>query len=211
MRQHPVHSSNNWRERSLGSGDDAFKKDEQPPQWNRWTGGPRKGGQKPAKDVGKVESDTNRIYVGNMVYHATPEDVMKHITDAGFEVKNLDMSMDPFTGRNPSYCFADLAGVEQARKAIETLNGTALLGRTLKVKPCVIKKPKRDQNQPIIDRWTRTDAEDHWRGVGDKKVRLFVGGLPKPVSQSEGEKWIQEIFSGYKMCVQHSTFACAVL
>jgi RNA recognition motif-containing protein len=114
--------------------------------------------------------------------------------------------MDPFTGRNPSYCFVDLVDADEARRAIETLNGTSLLGRVLKVKPCVIKKPSQGKDQPVIDRWARTDAEGYWRGVGDKEVRLFVAGLPKPGSQVEGEKMMREIFSGFKVYVQISAF-----
>lgn len=208
MRRHLAHSSTNWRERAKepGKADNGFTRDDQPRDMvsSRY---PRKPGPwtksvRRAEPIGKPLPESNRIYVGNMLYHATPEDVMAHLTDAGFEVQNIDMSMDPFTGRNPSYCFVDLTDASQAQRAIETLNGTTLLGRVLKVKPCIIKEPNHERDQPVIDRWSRTDAEGHWKGVGDSKVRLFVAGLPKPGSQLEGEKMIHEIFAGFKMYAQ---------
>lgn len=45
------------------------------------------------------------------------------------------MSVDPFTGRNLSYCFVELKTAGDADYAIKELNGRAMLGRPLKVGP----------------------------------------------------------------------------
>lgn len=47
------------------------------------------------------------------------------------------MSIDPFTGRNPSYAFVDLTKSTHAQRAITELDGKEMLGRPIKVKPAV--------------------------------------------------------------------------
>ena len=45
----------------------------------------------------------------------------------------VDISIDPFTGRNPSYCFVDFDNQAEADRARETLRGKQLRGRPIKV------------------------------------------------------------------------------
>jgi RNA recognition motif-containing protein len=42
------------------------------------------------------------------------------------------MSIDPFSGRNPSYCFVDLASTENASAVIQKLKNKTIRGRPLK-------------------------------------------------------------------------------
>jgi len=74
-----------------------------------------------------------RIYLGNLPYQATPQDVQQYLNDAGFEVERVDMTIDPLSGRNPSYCFAELFSVEEAQRALSALPGASFMGRPLKV------------------------------------------------------------------------------
>lgn len=82
---------------------------------------------------------STRIYVGNLLYKAQSQDVEELFKANGFAAK-IDMSTDPFTGRNPSYCFVDLETVELAQIAMKDLDGMELLGRPIKIKPGVSKK-----------------------------------------------------------------------
>jgi len=47
------------------------------------------------------------------------------------------MSVDPMTGRNPSYCFVDFTSKELAERVMEEYDGRTFLRRPLKVKPGV--------------------------------------------------------------------------
>jgi RNA recognition motif-containing protein len=99
-------------------------------------------------------AEETRIYVGNMPYTATRADVEKVFLDSGYNMLarigsvsgvrlltnssvNVDISIDRFTLRNPSYCFVDLATNEEAREAMQSLSGVEFKGRPLKIKPCV--------------------------------------------------------------------------
>jgi RNA recognition motif-containing protein len=76
---------------------------------------------------------SKRIYIGNLPYVAQAQDVEQYLEEAGFQIERLDMSTDPFTGRNPSYCFAELFSAEEAERAINLLPGASFMGRPLRV------------------------------------------------------------------------------
>lgn len=76
-----------------------------------------------------------RLYVGNLLYSAQGTDVEQFFADNGFKVAQISMSTDPFTGRNPSYCFVDLETADEATKAMAELNGKEVLGRPVKINP----------------------------------------------------------------------------
>lgn len=92
-----------------------------------------------------------RLYVGNLLYTASREDVEELFTSNGFTLSGISMSVDPFvstshfycfgsmlilvgqTHRNPSYCFVDLESPDEANRALEAMQGKELLGREVKL------------------------------------------------------------------------------
>ena len=97
--------------------------------YNNW-GGNRGGGQ---GGQGGQGANGNRMYVGNLIYTAQPGDITAFFEGAGFKVTNIQISMDPMTGRNPSYCFVDFETPEEAQRAKNQLNGQQILGREVKI------------------------------------------------------------------------------
>ncbi|WEW58995.1 hypothetical protein PRK78_004463 [Emydomyces testavorans] len=171
-----------------------------------------------APDVPASFAEGRRLYVGNMPYMAKKEDVEALFSSAVehgkgyYQIERIDISIDPFTGRNPSFCFVELANKEQATDAMEELDGKDMLGRPVKIKPGVPKSPKpqfgrrnpsnQDEQLPppfIFDRWGRDDAASHWYGVADEGRRLFVGGLPRMPNQATADYEIQKLFYGFKI------------
>ena len=49
--------------------------------------------------------------------------------------ENLDMSVDPFTSRNPGFCFVDFSNKADAGSVLSTFGGKEFLGRRIKVGP----------------------------------------------------------------------------
>ena len=132
-----------------------------------------------------------------------------------YDSEHINMSIDPYTGRNPSYGFVEVATKKQADRAMLELNGTEFLGRPVKVGPGVArsrnKRPReeldqrahnpRNNTRPVFDRWTRTDAPDHWKGYTEQGRRLFVGGLPRMPDHHTVNADVRELFKGYSVCV----------
>lgn len=128
--------------------------------------------------------------------------------------ERIDIAIDPFTGRNPSYCFVDLESKELADRAMVALDGREMLGRPIKIKPGVAKNsaeriqqrmeglPNRDKVTPGgVDRWRRNDGPSYGKMNSDSSRRLYVGGLPKLVDQDTISSGITQFFRGYNMYV----------
>lgn len=75
---------------------------------------------------------SNRLYVGNLPFHAT-EDLISAKFAACGEVREVALMLDRMTGRSRGFCFVEMATQEGAEKALAELNGQDFEGRALRV------------------------------------------------------------------------------
>ena len=68
------------------------------------------------------------IYVGNLPYSTTPDDLREVFTAFG-EVSAARIVNDRETGRAKGFGFVEMPNDEEAKKAIEALNGNDIGGR----------------------------------------------------------------------------------
>ena len=80
------------------------------------------------------------IYVGNLSYQATPNDLSEVFTEYG-TVKRVSLPTDRETGRLRGVAFVELAEEDQEDAAIAELDGSEWMGRQLKVNKA---KPRED-------------------------------------------------------------------
>lgn len=136
FQQYPARAvaSNNWRNK-----DDSPRGDPQPRQSYR--GGGRFDSPRQSGGYGGQQQQVSetRLYVGNLLYSAQKDDIAQFFAENGFNVANLNMSIDPETGRNPSYCFVDFDTADEASRAMSELNGRDVMGRTVRISPGVQK------------------------------------------------------------------------
>ncbi|KAJ6010423.1 hypothetical protein N7451_001835 [Penicillium sp. IBT 35674x] len=179
------------------------KKALNPPSPSPRTNTSRTAFSRPGSHVPQAISDGRRLYVGNMPYTAKSEDVEALFTASEFSIERIDIAIDPFTGRNPSYCFVDLHTKEQAERAMIDLDGKDMLGRPVKIKPGVAKSSaerasEQQQRSPIaMDRWRRSETESSPRISSDSSQRVYVGGLPRVAEPEVAEAQIKTFFQGY--------------
>jgi RNA recognition motif-containing protein len=81
------------------------------------------------------------IYVGNLSHDITEDELRQAFADHG-EVASANVISDKFTGRSRGFGFVEMPKDDEARAAIEALNGTDLKGRTLNVNEA---KPRADK------------------------------------------------------------------
>ncbi|SKA71096.1 RNA recognition motif domain-containing protein [Desulfobaculum bizertense] len=74
---------------------------------------------------------SKNIYVGNLAWGATDEDLNDLFADYG-EVESARVIMDRETGRSRGFGFVEMEE-QGADQAIEALNGSSFMGRTLRV------------------------------------------------------------------------------
>jgi cold-inducible RNA-binding protein len=75
---------------------------------------------------------TMKIYVGNLSYEVTEEELRQEFTAFG-EVTSVSIIRDKYTGRSKGFGFVEMASVSEGQAAIAGLNGKVLKDRTLNV------------------------------------------------------------------------------
>jgi len=81
--------------------------------------------------VFRVSFVTN-IYVGNLSFNASDDDVRSAFEQYG-EVTSVNIIMDRETGRSRGFAFVEMSDGENAKEAIDNLNGAAISGRNVTV------------------------------------------------------------------------------
>jgi RNA recognition motif-containing protein len=81
------------------------------------------------------------IYVGNLSYEVTQEDLIAVFTEYG-TVKRVNLPVDRETRRPRGFGFVEMASDAEEDAAIEALNGAEWMGRDLKVNKA---KPREDR------------------------------------------------------------------
>jgi RNA recognition motif-containing protein len=75
----------------------------------------------------------NKIYVGNLEFSLTEDELKKFFEDNGINSKAVDIIKDKYSGRSRGFGFVEVETEEEIQKAIEVLDGKDLKGRALKV------------------------------------------------------------------------------
>ena len=73
-----------------------------------------------------------RIYVGNLPYDVTEEELREEFQAYG-EVTSVSIMTDKFSGRPKGFAFVEMDAKSEAEAAIEGLNGKVLKERTIVV------------------------------------------------------------------------------
>jgi RNA recognition motif-containing protein len=81
------------------------------------------------------------IYVGNLVWECTPDDLLALFQEHG-AVARAQVITDRETGRSRGFGFVEMENDAEAQKAIEALNGAEFRGRPLTVNEA---KPREDR------------------------------------------------------------------
>ncbi|CAA7027179.1 unnamed protein product [Microthlaspi erraticum] len=104
-------------------------------------------GQDPeaTNQAGKEEVDARSVYVGNVDYACTPEEVQLHFQTCG-TVNRVTILMDKF-GQPKGFAYVEFVEVEAVQEALQ-LNESELHGRQLKVSPKRTNVPGMKQYRP---------------------------------------------------------------
>ncbi|HEY5532313.1 MAG TPA: RNA-binding protein [Candidatus Anoxymicrobiaceae bacterium] len=84
-----------------------------------------------------------KIYAGNLSYSVTDDDLRQAFAQFG-TVDSADVIMDRSTGRSKGFGFVEMSDANEAKAAIEGLNGKDLKGRDINVNEA---RPKAERPQ----------------------------------------------------------------
>lgn len=77
-------------------------------------------------------SDNNKLYVGNLPFASTAQDLEALFGQVG-TVSVVEIIFDKFTGRSRGFAFVTMGSAEEAQKAVEKFHGHEVEGRALAV------------------------------------------------------------------------------
>lgn len=84
-----------------------------------------------------------KLYVGNLNYNTTEEDVRELFAAYG-TINSLNLISDRDTGRPKGFGFVEMSTEEEAAAAISALNAREVDGRQIKVNEANDRPPRRD-------------------------------------------------------------------
>jgi RNA-binding protein 39 len=73
-----------------------------------------------------------RLYVGSLHFNITEEDLRMVFSPFG-DIEFINLHMDPETGRSKGYAFVQFKRPDDAKKALQQVNGLEIAGRQIKV------------------------------------------------------------------------------
>jgi RNA recognition motif-containing protein len=82
-----------------------------------------------------------KLYVGNISFKTTREELKEFFEKVG-EVESATIITDFHTGRSKGFGFVEMATEEDAGKAIEAINGSVFMEKTLSVAEAKPQQPK---------------------------------------------------------------------
>jgi|SRR4030042_4072054 len=85
-----------------------------------------------------------RIYVGNLSYDVTEEELRQEFLAFG-KVESVSIMMDKYSGRPKGFAFVEMPLMSEGQAAIAALNGKTLRDRTLIVN---VARPRSDDRGP---------------------------------------------------------------
>jgi len=91
---------------------------------------------------------SKKLYVGNLSYDVTEEDLRKSFGEAG-ECTAANIVRDKYSGNSRGFGFVEMATEEEAQEAIRKLNGGELSGRKIIVQEA---RPRKESSKPPFGR-----------------------------------------------------------
>ena len=82
-----------------------------------------------------------KIYVGNLSYRTNEED-LRHVFEEFGTVDQVDIITDRETGRSKGFGFVEMSNADEAKAAIEAMDGKEVAERTLKVNEARPRPPR---------------------------------------------------------------------
>jgi RNA recognition motif-containing protein len=92
-----------------------------------------------------------KLYVGNIPFGASEEDLRKLFSEAGV-VQSAKIVVDAYSGRPRGFGFVEMGSESDAEKAISLLNGKTFMERALTVNEAKPQKKKEDNFRGRRDR-----------------------------------------------------------
>jgi RNA recognition motif-containing protein len=139
-----------------------------------------------AETFGNDEEQKNkRVYVGNLAWEVTGQDLKDHANEAGLDVKLANIMTAP-DGRSKGCGIIEFQSAADAQQAVLTLNDTELRGRQI-----FVREDREEQRSGISGSTTPTGRQQSSR-EHSKSRRVYVGNLSWDVAWQDLKDHMRE-------------------
>jgi cold-inducible RNA-binding protein len=87
----------------------------------------------------------NKLFVGSLAYSATDDDLAAFFAEAG-TVVSAKVIMDRETNRSKGFGFVEMSSDEEAKAAMDSLNGKELSGRAVAISEARPQAPRENRS-----------------------------------------------------------------
>jgi cold-inducible RNA-binding protein len=88
---------------------------------------------------------STKLYVGNLDYGVTGDQLGQHFAEAGTVVEATVIT-DRYSGRSKGFGFVEMSNEDEVKKAIEMFNGQDFQGRNIVVSEARPREPRKPQS-----------------------------------------------------------------
>ncbi len=115
------------------------------------------------------QTANKKLYVGSLPYSTTEEE-LRELFEAFGPIESVRIITDKFTGMSKGFAFVEMANPDDAKKAVEGVNGKQLNGRTLIVNEA---RPEQRRERSFNQEGGRGGGGggDRWGSQGDRQRR----------------------------------------
>jgi len=125
-----------------------------------------------------------KLYVGNLSFQTTQQDLEELFAQSG-QVSSVNLMTDRDTGRSRGFAFVEMSTEEEAKAAIEALDGKELDGRALKVNEA---RAKEERGRGGFGGGGRGGSGGGYRGGGGGRGGGGYGGTRGGFGGSRGNR-----------------------
>lgn len=95
----------------------------------------------PLNPINDINNTSGRLFVRNLSYTATEDDLKKHLESNGHSsIIEVHVSKDSRSGKSKGFAYVQFVNQEEANAALDNLDGKAFQGRLLHIMPALMKK-----------------------------------------------------------------------
>lgn len=102
------------------------------------------------------------LFVAGLAYSTTSDGLNKHFSEMG-SVVSAQVIIDKYTNQSKGFGFVEMSTDDEAKIAMDKLNGSTLDGRTLVVKEAKPREEHRSGNGQGNNNWQRKDNNRNFR------------------------------------------------
>nr|XP_006824018.1 PREDICTED: uncharacterized RNA-binding protein C365.04c-like isoform X1 [Saccoglossus kowalevskii] len=113
----------------------------------------------------KKKSKPNVLFIGNLPYNTTKEEIMEHFKKAGGSVTDVRLITDKNTGQSRGFGYVDFDNFESVRKGLK-LHHSRIFGRKINVEMTVPGRGRSENRKGLI-----REKNKQWKRKLNKKKR----------------------------------------